>query len=651
MRNRTTTRPGRLLLGALSLLVIGGVALLASWAWPGDATQTVHAAEAASEHQEHDHSTDASGEHGEAVPEGDACCPADAEGSEAEHAGHEGDDHAEDEHAGHTDEKAVPASDGNSEDEHAGHDHAAHADEKAVPAGDGDSEDQHAGHAGEGLNLTPQQRERFGIAFRPAGPGSLRNEVRLPGEIVFNEDRVVHVVPRVPGIAIEIFKTLGDRVKAGETLAVSDSAELASAKLDYVAAVTEVGCCQFDLPRAQAIHDNTLKMLELLESSPSVEQLRASVQGEMGEYRSRLISVYAEYVRASKEYQREKTLMAKKISSQGDFLAAESAFKKAQAEYWGTRDSAAFDVKQDLRETQRTQQIAELLAETVQQKLLMFGLSQAEISGLTAKPLPDDEVSEAHADECDDPNCKDCAAHQAESAENAPPAVCADCGEVNCTSCAAPLVEPAEDAPLAMNRVSLGTYAIKAPFDGLIVRKHIALGERLGEDSDVFMIVDTSSVWVNLTVYTKDLAAVRSGQDVVLQVDHSGAQARGTVTMVTPFVEESTRSATARVVLDNSDGRWVPGTFVTGFIGTSEDDLPVVVPRNAVQSVEGRDVVFVEHEGNIEMAPVTLGRTDRTNVEILAGLEPGTPYVTDGAFQLKATFVTSSLGSHAGHGH
>ncbi len=160
-----------------------------------------------------------------------------------------------------------------------------------------------------------------------------------------------------------------------------------------------------------------------------------------------------------------------------------------------------------------------------------------------------------------------------------------------------------------------------------------------------------STVWVHLTVFTKHLGAVRPHQEVILRAEHSGAQARGEISMVTPFVEESTRSATARVVLDNSDGAWRPGTFVTGFISNSGTSLPVVVPKHAVQNIEGRDVVFVEHEGAFEMNSVTVGRADRTRVEIVAGLKPGTPVVAEGAFQLKATVITSALGSHAGHGH
>lgn len=121
--------------------------------------------------------------------------------------------------------------------------------------------------------------------------------------------------------------------------------------------------------------------------------------------------------------------------------------------------------------------------------------------------------------------------------------------------------------------------------------------------------------------------------------------------MVTPFVDPATRSATARVVLDNREGLWTPGTFVTGFVSRSQDRLAVVVPRQAVQRIEGRDVVFVEHSGAFEATPVTLGRGDRTRLEVVAGLKAGTRYVVEGAFQLKATLVTSNLGSHAGHGH
>jgi len=504
-------------------------------------------------------------------------------------------------------------------DDHAGHDHVVEAEELGEGSDDhaASGPEDHGEHEDEGLRLTAEQRARFGIVVREAGPGSLHNEIRLSGGIVFNEDRVVHIVPPVPGVAREVLKSVGDGVRAGDVLARVDGAELASAKLDYIAAKTELGCCQFELPRAQAIHDNAVKMLALLESAPSVDQLRHSLSGEMGEYGTRLVSAYAEYVRTSKSYERERVLLEKKISSEIDFLAAESEFKKAQAEYLGARDAVAFEVKQNLLEATRDRQLAELEAQTAEQRLHVFGLSEAEVVALAAGTPAAAKAETEHV--CTDPDCKDCEEHR-----------------------------PATPEP---HRAKLGWYEIKSPIDGVLVERHLTLGERVGEDSDIFTVADLDSVWANLTVHARDLVAVRRGHGVELRTEHSGAQARGKIAMVTPFLEESTRSATARVILDNSDGQWMPGTFVTGFISASEANLPVVVPRKSVQNIEGRDVVFVESEGGFEMTPVVTGRSDRDSVEVVAGLDPGTPYVSEGAFQLKAAVITSALGSHAGHGH
>lgn len=526
------------------------------------------------------------------------------------------------------------------EDPHAGHDHAE----------DTLDDDPHAGHEHETAVLPNTD-----VELRIAGPGSLRNEASLPGEVVFNEDRMAHVVPRAPGIAIEVHKSVGDRVYQGEVLAVVDSAELASAKLEYIAAVTEVGCCQFDLPRAEAIHENTRAMLKLLDESPSVEKLRRAVPGEMGSYRSELVSAYAEYAFTRKAYDRESSLAQKKISSQEDFLTAQSAYKKAEAKYYAIRDTAAFSVAQELRVVRREQQLAELAAETAGQKLRLMGLSSAELDQLTASATNGEAVAPAQvAHVCTAPDCEDCAAHDELNSDDDHPAEHEDhgddqeeaCTDPNCTDCSGHHGEPSAPAP-----AGFGQYAVTAPFDGLIVKKHIVLGERVDETSDIFLIADTSTVWVNLAVYMKDLPAVRAGQEVTLRADHSGARARGAIDMVTPFVDEATRSATARVVLDNTDARWRPGTFATGTISTSVEELDVIVPRDAVQMIEGQTVVFIDHQGVLEPAPVSVGRSDRENVEIVEGLRPGTAFVAQGAFQLKAKHITSGLDAHAGHGH
>jgi len=193
-------------------------------------------------------------------------------------------------------------------------------------------------------------------------------------------------------------------------------------------------------------------------------------------------------------------------------------------------------------------------------------------------------------------------------------------------------------------------YEIAAPISGTIIEKHITRGEKVGEDVNVYTIADLSTVWVNLKVPTRDISLVHQGMHVVVESPDS-LKTEGEVTMISPIVDAATRTATARVVIDNHQDYWMPGSFVTGAILISDKNLPLVIPRNAVQNFEGKDIVFLADEHGYRQVPVVSGRHDRNNVEILSGIKPGQQIVTQGAFELKAILLTSGMDSHAGHGH
>ena len=119
--------------------------------------------------------------------------------------------------------------------------------------------------------------------------------------------------------------------------------------------------------------------------------------------------------------------------------------------------------------------------------------------------------------------------------------------------------------------------------------------------------------------------------------------------MITPFVDEETRSATARVILQN-DGRLKPGIFITGHINLSEEMASVVIPKRAVQTIDGETVVFVQDDDGFEPRDVHIGRRSEDHVEIVSGLEPGERYVASNVLALKAELNRAEL-EHAGHAH
>lgn len=197
----------------------------------------------------------------------------------------------------------------------------------------------------------------------------------------------------------------------------------------------------------------------------------------------------------------------------------------------------------------------------------------------------------------------------------------------------------------------LTRFEITAPFAGTILEKHVTLGEMVNNETVVFIVADLSTVWVDLQVYQKYLMFVRKGQKVLINAGNSIADAEGTISYVGPFVAAKSRTALARIVMDNKDGRLRPGIFVTAKVATETTAAAVVVAKSAIQTIEAKKCVFIKDADGFETRFVTIGKSDAEKVEIISGLKQGEKYVSKGAFDLKAKIVTSTLGSHAGHGH
>jgi len=378
------------------------------------------------------------------------------------------------------------------------HDHTEHVTTPYAP----DAHEGHSENEGQAIELTPEEISQIGLKTAVAGPGTVDIHINLTGEIKVNQDRMAHVVPRVEGVVTEVYKKLGDSVRAGEVIAVIESRELADAKASYLAAVE------------------------------SYEMTKVA-------------------------FDREEKLWQEKISSEQDYLEKKQALTEA-----GIDRRAA------------------------EQKLHAIGFDESYLKNL-----------------------------------------------------------PGESEQL------LTGFEIKAPFEGTIIERHIVLGELVGTESAVYIVADLSSVWVDLQVYPKDLKYIKTGQQVVISADSEIPDAAGIISYVGPIVGTQSRTALARVELSNEAGVFRPGLFVTARVSVSETHVKVVVPKNAIQSLDGRKCVFIKDDHGFEPAFIEIGLENTTYVEVISGLTAGQEYVTKGAFALKSKIVTSTLDSHAGHGH
>lgn len=244
----------------------------------------------------------------------------------------------------------------------------------------------------------------------------------------------------------------------------------------------------------------------------------------------------------------------------------------------------------------------------------------------------------------------------------------------------------------------LNRYSVRAPFDATVVERRLSAGVPVKEDADVLTLSDLGTLWLDVAVPARDLATVKpgatvevalpaattvptsvpgadlaaagaahtpgisAGKGVAGAVGNGGGSngskgndgaagdtsnvARGKVAYVSALLGEQTRTATARILLANPQGRWRPGQFATVTVNAAPVAAPVAVALSALQTVENRQVVFVRTAEGFVAQPVVTGASDGKLVHIVSGLSAGAKYAAVGSFLIKSEQGKSDEAGH-----
>ncbi|GEP56487.1 cation efflux system protein [Reyranella soli] len=182
---------------------------------------------------------------------------------------------------------------------------------------------------------------------------------------------------------------------------------------------------------------------------------------------------------------------------------------------------------------------------------------------------------------------------------------------------------------------SLTTYELKAAIDGTVIDRDGTLGEFASEQRPLFTIADLSTMWIDLAVYRRDFARVRVGDSVAIDVEDGGPTIAARIDYVSPLGASDTQSSIVRAVVPN-DGRLRPGLFVDGRVLLSARPVEVAVKSSAIQTLEGKTVVFVREGDSFAAREVELGQRDADWVEVRFGILPGDVYAARNSFVIKA---------------
>jgi cobalt-zinc-cadmium efflux system membrane fusion protein len=194
---------------------------------------------------------------------------------------------------------------------------------------------------------------------------------------------------------------------------------------------------------------------------------------------------------------------------------------------------------------------------------------------------------------------------------------------------------------------SLTVYELRAPLAGTIIDRQVALGEHLGEQKPAFTIADLSTVWVDFSIYRRDLKRVKVGDAISIDAEDGGPPIESKISYLSPVGNSETQSALARVIVKNEGLRLRPGLFVTGRLILEAKPVSIAVKSSALQTLENRTVVFVRVGEKFEPRDVEIGERDPEHIEITFGLLEGDLYAARNSFVVKAELAKGT----ASHEH
>ena len=204
-------------------------------------------------------------------------------------------------------------------------------------------------------------------------------------------------------------------------------------------------------------------------------------------------------------------------------------------------------------------------------------------------------------------------------------------------------LQRAEAAVSAAGVTGGGRYlAVRSPIGGRITEVDTQLGAYVSAGAELFNVADPRRLQIDASVPVSDAQRIQPGDRAQVELP-TGGVVEARVRSVTPALDAESRTATVVLQLSGAPGGLTQGQGVrVRIVPRGSQQRGIILPEEAVQQIEGRDMVFVTVKGGVQAVPVTLGTRSGGRVEIVDGLEAGQTVVTRNAFALK-----SQLGAEA----
>jgi cobalt-zinc-cadmium efflux system membrane fusion protein len=192
-----------------------------------------------------------------------------------------------------------------------------------------------------------------------------------------------------------------------------------------------------------------------------------------------------------------------------------------------------------------------------------------------------------------------------------------------------------------------GILEIRAPFAGEIVERSAVYGAMAEPGKPLFTLADTTTLWALVNIPESQLGLVTTGQTVELTSESLPGQVfSGRLTWISAMVDDRSRMVRGRVELENPERRLKAHMFARARIVTNRAEQAIVIPRSALQRLDGRPLVFVKLADDLYDARlVDLGGNDEGRVAVRSGIQPADEVVVNSGFAMKTQLLISRLGA------
>ena len=198
-------------------------------------------------------------------------------------------------------------------------------------------------------------------------------------------------------------------------------------------------------------------------------------------------------------------------------------------------------------------------------------------------------------------------------------------------------VPQAEIERLKKTGKSKRSVTFNSPMDGVIVKKTAIRGMYITPEMELYHIADLSRIWIIVTLYEYDVAVIAVGDEAEIQMPYDPNNSfKGKISYIYPEIEIETRTAKARIEIDNFDQKLKPGMFSNIQLKKKLGET-VVVPADAVIDTGTRKIVFVKTGiSRFEPRDIKAGPRIDDTFAIVTGLKEGEEVVTSAQFLIDA---------------